>query len=78
MAMNTAITTSHNINISTFRPFPPPADRCNSVADGAAAVDSEPTPGVFMIVGTSPDESAAPSPVIEANGTVLVPTTMSE
>ena len=41
-------------------------------------MDPEPTPGAFVTVGTSPDESAGPSPMIEANGTVLVPTTMSE
>ena len=42
------------------------------------AVDPEPGSGTLVTVGTSPDESAAPSPVIEANGTVLVPITMSE
>ena len=78
MPMTTAIITSHAIAISTFRPDSPLADRCDSFVDAVVAVDPEPTPGPFVTVGTSPDESAAPSPVIEANGTVLVPITMSE
>ena len=79
MAMVSAVTATHTITTRHFLSLNcPAADSCCAFfVDVVVGVGPVPTPEALAIV-LNPDESAAPNPVTDENGIVLVPITMSD
>lgn len=77
--MISAITTKHTMpTLPALNPNCPAADSCCELfADVLVGVGPVPDADALATV-VNPDESAALSPVTDANGIVLVPITMSE
>ncbi|KAL9133174.1 MAG: hypothetical protein Q9175_005649 [Cornicularia normoerica] len=75
--MASAIIASHTIIVFPVTLNCTAADRCDSFVDVLVGVGPEPPIEAIAAV-INPDESAAPSPVIDANGIVLVPITIFE